>query len=305
MMRGSLRHRLASSDYLLWLIVINVAVFLLISFLRIFFWAGSAKHLFDWLALQVSMPAFLPFLLKRPYSILTYFFVHIDLFHILFNMLFLYWFGRILEEFIGGKRLTALYILGGLAGGVFYFFMYNLLPPLKAVRIHTALVGASASIYAIIVGAATLRPNYTVFLLLLGPVRIKWIALACVLLSFLSIGNTNTGGNLAHLGGALMGYLYIIGLQKGFDAGIWIIRVMSWISNLFSRKPKMKVHRPIHQKVATSYSSHVSKSKLQKGHTPPTQEEVDRILDKIAAHGYESLTAEEKQRLADASRQDD
>jgi membrane associated rhomboid family serine protease len=290
-----------TSDALIRLILINVGVFLLLKIAYVFLWAAQSTHIYQWLVFHLAMPAEGSLLLRRPYTLITYFFTHEGFWHILFNMLFLYWFGRILQEFLGNRRLVALYILGGLAGGVLYFLLYNVLPPLQAIRPVTVLLGASASVYASVVGAATLRPTYTVHLLLFGPVQIRWIAVFFVLLSFTEIGSANTGGNFAHLGGSLMGYLYIKGLQKGTDAGAWISFLLDKISRLFSRKPRLKVHRPPLEKVRAHNTARRAGNEAQ-GASSSLQDEIDRILDKISEQGYDSLTPEEKQKLWDASR---
>lgn len=290
-----------TSDALVRLILINAGVFLLLKTIYVFLWAAQSTHIYSWLVLHLAMPAEGSLLLQRPYTLITYFFTHEGFWHILFNMLFLYWFGRILQEFLGDRRLVALYVLGGLAGGLFYFLLYNVLPPLQPVRPVTMLLGASASVYAIVVGAATLRPTYTVHLLLLGPVQIRWIAVFFVLLSFIEIGSANTGGNFAHLGGSLMGYLYIKSLQKGTDLGAWITFILDKAGRLFSPKPRLKVHRPPLEKVRTHNTARRAANENQ-GASSSLQDEIDRILDKISEQGYDSLTPEEKQKLWDASR---
>ncbi|NIK74307.1 membrane associated rhomboid family serine protease [Thermonema lapsum] len=292
---------LNTSDALIRLILINVGVFLLLKTAYVFLWAAQSTHIYRWLVLHLTMPAEGKLLLQRPYTLITYFFTHESFWHILFNMLFLYWFGRILQEFLGNQRLVALYILGGLAGGLLYFFLYNVLPPLQFIRPVTMLLGASASVYAIVVGAATLRPSYTVHLLLFGPVQIRWIAIFFVLLSFIEIGSANTGGNFAHLGGSFMGYLYIKMLQRGTDLGGWINFILDKIGGLFHPKPRLKVHHPPLEKVRTHNAIRRSTNKSQEA-SSSLQDEIDRILDKISEQGYESLTPEEKQKLWDASR---
>src|SRR5690606_26572563 len=179
--------------------------------------------------------------ITRPWTLITYMFAHSmwDIFHILFNMLVLYWFGRVFVEYLGSDKLIALYILGGLTGGIAYLLIYNLNPEFFG---NAGMVGASGAIYAIVVGTAVLLPNYTFFLLFFGPVKIKYIAMFYVILSLLYVRQgVNLGGNIAHLGGALMGFIYIKQLQAGVNWGGWITVTLDWFKDLFKEKPKVKV----------------------------------------------------------------
>ena len=281
---------------LLRLIIINVIVFLglgvLTTTLRLFGSEGMAKIFHD----QVVLPGNLSDLLYRPWTVLTYAFGHADFLHILGNMLALYWFGLIIAEYLGSKKLINIYVLGALAGSMSFLLLVTLTP-------YTApgLIGASGAVFAVMVAAATLSPNYTFYLLFIGPVRIKYIAALWVVLSYIALGGLNTGGNLAHLAGALLGYVYIIQLKKGTDLGSWIHDFTDYVSNLFQKKPKMRVsHNKSKSKVTatTAYRSHNKNA----GENIPDQDEIDAILDKISASGYESLTKEEKQKLFRASK---
>jgi hypothetical protein len=208
-------------------------------------------------------------------------FMHANIWHLLFNMLWFYWFGQIFEEFLGKRRTLGLYFMGGLAGAFLFVFSYNVFPFFTHVNAAagSVLVGASASVMTIMVATATLVPDYTISLIFIGPVRIKWLVLFFVILDFLSIADLNAGGELAHLGGALIGFMYIKQLQNGND---WI----EGIRKLFKPRPKLKV-------VATNHS--------RKSTDLPRQEEIDLILDKISKSGYDSLNKQEKEILFRAS----
>ncbi|MFI5138462.1 MAG: rhomboid family intramembrane serine protease, partial [Sphingobacteriales bacterium] len=227
------------------------------------------------------LPASLPKLLTHFWTPVTYMFMHADIWHILFNMLWFYWFGQIFEEYLGKKRTLGLYFMGGLAGAFLFIFSYNVFPFFT----HTneaatnVLLGASASVMAIMVATATLLPDYTIPLILIGPVKLKWLVLFFIALDFLGITGLNAGGELAHLGGALTGFLYIKQLQKGND---WIGN----IAKLFKPKPKLKV---------------VSNNTSKRTVSLPRQEEIDLILDKISQSGYDSLSKQEKEILFRAS----
>src|SRR5690606_1338611 len=205
------------------IIIINVVIFLALAVLKVFSFIFQAEGFFLLLHHNIAIPASFSDFLSRPWTIVTYAFVHdlSGIFHILFNMLALYWFGKLFVEYLGSDKLIAVYILGALAGGVFYLLAYNTIPVFneQATQAHITMVGASAAVDAIVVAAATLLPDYTFFLLFIGPVRIKYIAGIIVILSYLGTVGANAGGNIAHLGGALMGFIYIKQLQAGINWG--------------------------------------------------------------------------------------
>ncbi len=279
---------------LIQLIVINVVVFLVLIVLKVILTVSGSPDIYSYIYHLLFLPAPVQEFIRQPWSLFTYFFVHDDrdLLHILFNMLFLYWFGKLIEEYLGNRRLINLYILGALFGGIVYLIMYNLIPYYQDRQPIFGMVGASAAVYAVVVGAATLMPNYTFFLLLLGPVRIKYIAAFYVVSSFIGTIKENSGGNIAHLGGALLGFIFIIQLKKGHDLGKPLTAFAEWLKDLTKPKPKIKVtHR-------TAVRNGASPGSL---YSAPNQDEIDAILDKISRSGYESLTKEEKQKLFRAS----
>ncbi len=296
---------------LMQIILFNVAVFVFLNTLGVILWfagltefrpsqcmAGS-DDLFCRILQFIELPADPYSFIKHPWTLITYFFSHVNFFHILFNMLFLYWFGRLIKEFLGDKRVVSLYVLGGLAGGLLYILLYNLLPQFKELVPYTYMLGASAGVFAIVVGAAVFMPNYTLYLLLFGPVRIKYIAIFYILLSFFSIPGANAGGNIAHLGGAAIGYFFIKQLQKGNDHGTWIFKVIAFFNSFFVRQPKIKVTYSSGKAKTTAKSG---KSERAKSPSTPDQAEIDAILDKISQSGYESLSKAEKQKLFNASK---
>ncbi len=277
------------------LIFINVVVFLVLAIILVFSTTSGNSEFFDVIHKQLAIPAPILSFLAKPWTIITYSFIH-DLggiLHILFNMLALYWFGKLFVEYLGSDKLIALYILGALAGGVFYLLVYNTIPFYQERIPGLGMVGASAAVYAILVATATLLPDYTFFLLFFGPVRIKYIAFVYIVISFLGSIGGNAGGNIAHLGGALMGYIYIKQLQVGVNWGGWITSVIDAIKSLFSSKPKVKVTYRKSEPRPANPTTKASKA---------TQDEIDSILDKISDRGYESLTKEEKEKLFNASK---
>ena len=280
------------------LIIINLGVFVMMGVIMVITKVSGLGELWSIVHEQFQIPARFPEFVTRPWTILTYMFMHdlSGILHIFFNMLIMYWFGKLFVEYLGSDKLVAVYLLGGMAGGGVYLLGYNIIPYFieqsQAYRI--GMVGASASVNAIVVATATLLPNYTFFLLFVGPVRIKYIAAAFVFLSFLGTVGDNAGGNLAHLGGALMGFIYMKQLQSGINWGGWITVTLEWFKDLFKEKPRVKVS---YRKDRTGSAKTASAEKA--GYT---QEEIDRILDKISEGGYESLTKDEKEKLFNASK---
>jgi len=263
------------------LIGINVLVFLLVNVAGVIDRLVFQSHFIDYYSGELLLlPSFLPKLASHFWTPFTYMFMHAGIFHILFNMLWLYWIGQIFEEYLGNKRTIGLYLLGGLTGALFFVAAYNIFPFFAPVLAGSTVVGASASVMAIIVATATLLPDYSIGLILIGPVKLKWIALFYVVVDFLSIAGPNAGGEFAHLGGALIGFIYIKQLKRGND---WI----GAITGIFRKKSKMKV---------------ASRNADRNNGGKPRQDEIDRILDKITDTGYESLSKQEKEILSRASK---
>ncbi|MEN8247581.1 MAG: rhomboid family intramembrane serine protease [Bacteroidota bacterium] len=280
---------------LIQIILINVVFFVVIRLLHLF--TTGNRDVFYLITSYIYLPASINEALTRPWTIFTYFFAHFGVLHILFNMLFLFWFGKIIKEFLGGGKVISLYVLGGLAGGLLFLLIYNLVPYFSD-RLDHPMLGASAGVFAVVVGAATFMPNYTIFLLFLGPVRIKYIALFYVFLSVVQSTGPNAGGNIAHLGGAILGFVFIKQLQHGKDWGKGIHWLLSFFKSFFRSQPKVKVsYRKESKKKTTSRTSTGTTKK-----ETASQEEIDAILDKISHSGYESLTKDEKQKLFNASK---
>lgn len=279
------------------LIIINVVVFIALGVIMVISEIGGFSSFFDTIHTQFQIPARLSSFIARPWTLLTYAFAHdlSGIFHILFNMITLYWFGKLFVEYLGSDKLVAVYVLGAIAGGLFYLLSYNSIPYFveRSAAGQIVMVGASASINAIVVAAATLLPDYTFFLLFFGAVRIKYIAGVIVFLSFLGTIGSNAGGNIAHLGGALMGFVYIKQLQAGINWGGWITVTIDWFRGLFQSRPKVKVSYRKDEPRAKKASTSLNKA---------SQEEIDTILDKISDRGYESLSKEEKEKLFNASK---
>jgi len=278
------------------LILINLIVFIAIIISRVFIFHLIGPEAYATVLTYLAMPSNVDNFIFKPWTLITYMFVHEGFFHIFFNMLFLYWFGgEVIKKFLGSDKVVGLYILGGIAGGLLYITLYNLLPLYQDRVANSILFGASAGVFAVVVGAATFRPNHIFVLLFIGPVRIKYIAIFYVILSFANTVGSNAGGEIAHLGGAALGFLFIRQLQKGNDLGRFVIRSLKFFKSFFVRQPKIKVS---YNKKASN-TSHKSQPKKT---VKVEQDEIDHILDKISQSGYDSLSSEEKQKLFNASK---
>ncbi|HEX8061109.1 MAG TPA: rhomboid family intramembrane serine protease [Cyclobacteriaceae bacterium] len=278
------------------LIIINVVIFLALAVVYVFSSVAQHKEVFVMVLKQLALPADFSLFITKPWTLITHAFVHDmgSILHILFNMLILYWFGQLIVEYLGNDKLIALYVMGILAGATAILLTHNLIP--FYIEQNGALAfGASAAVNAVVVGAATLLPDYTFYLLLLGPVRIKWIAAFYVVASFIGSVGANAGGDVAHLGGALMGFIYVKQLQVGVNWGGWVTSTLDWIKDLFKPSSKVKV---TYRKSEPARKTTQARQNFNKA----TQEEIDAILDKISDKGYESLTKEEKEKLFNASK---
>lgn len=269
------------------IIYLNVGLFLAVQIVRIILFLSNSYGLFDEFLNYLAVPANLQVLGKRPWTLITYMFLHVDFIHILFNLLWLYWFGMVFIQELGLKKLLSTYLLGGMAGGVLYVLLYNLFPVFEPVRDQSIALGASASVMAIVVAAATYQPDRRMHLIFIGPVKIVYIAVFMFVFTSLIDFSVNTGGKIAHIGGALTGFLFAYYYRQGKDISRGFDRLMDQIATWFKPgKKRMKVtyKRPVDD-------LEYNKQKLQE------QKEVDRILDKISKGGYDSLTAKEKELL--------
>ena len=290
---SDLKSRFHRGDINVQLIYINVGVFVVTTLVSVFlrlFNLGDAS----WMNFM-TLPASIPEFLKQPWSLLSYMFLHADPLHLLFNMLWLYWFGQLFLSFFSARHFRGLYLLGGICGGLFYMLALNVFPYFTPYIYISTLLGASASVLAIVVATAVREPEYRVNFLFIGTVRLKYVALFMVVTDLLFVTSGNGGGHIAHLGGALAGWWFAWSLRKGKDVTKWINGVLDgcsgvW-SKLSSKKPKMKVSKGGR---AADYDYNARKKQQS--------EEIDRILDKLKKSGYGSLTTEEKKRLFDASK---
>lgn len=270
-------------NLLIKLIAINVVLFILLGLINV---AGRMLGFTtEWTHTLFSLSSDLNLVATHPWTILSYMFTQYDLLHLLFNMLWLYWFGEILLLTLGKHHLLTLYLAGGLFGGIAYEAAYNLIPTFAS---HSAeLCGSSASVLAIMTAAAFRSPDYRLNLLLIGSIKLKWVAIASIIIAFIGIGGINLGGEIAHLGGVAFGALFGILLRRGYDI---TKRFSSFFSKTSSSVNKKRTVPKGSKKAVEAMEKH--RSDLQR---------LDCLLDKIKKSGYNSLTAKEQKELEELS----
>ena len=283
---------------LVMMMAILALVFCIFKFLYIAYYLSGYsfdsyyRNIFDWFIL----PAEVDKLAARPWTILTYMFMHDGVFHLLGNVLWLWAFGYILQDLAGNNKLVPLFLYGGFAGALLFILCNNLFPGLASKIDGRTLQGASAGVMAIAIATTTLAPDYRVFPLLNGGIPLWVITIIFVIIDFASIPTQNGGGHIAHLGGAAIGFLFVLQLRKGNDWSAWLNRFFSWCSNLFN--PDKKEWKKTARK-DNYYNTHGTQPYKKVPNV--TQKRIDEILDKINQQGYRFLTDEEKEILKRAS----
>lgn len=267
------------------LIILNIAVFLAISVIGIIGFLLANPELSDYTIRLFSVPSSFKSFILRPWTVITYMFTHKDLLHIAVNMLWLYWFGKIFLDYLDQKKLVAVYLLGGITGALMYVISYNIFPAFSEFAGSSIpLLGASAAVMAVVVAISVYVPDYTVFLFLLGRIKIKYIALVIFILTSIVDFQANSGGKLAHIGGAIFGYIYTVYYRKGKDLGKWLNRIIDFFVTFLKPRKKLKV--TYKKRVTDDYEYNRIKAERQA--------RINEILDKISKGGYDSLTREEK-----------
>ena len=298
-----IRARWQTGGMVVRLILVNVAVYLLVATLGLLETLGiPLPNPGGAFGLATSSDGAV--LLHRPWSIVTHMFVHLGVWHLVMNLLVLWWMGGMFRNYFGDRRTLSTYLMGGLAGWLVYFLLLNLVPGFGG---GGFALGASAAVMALMVATAVYAPDYTIRMFLIGPVKLKWVALAYVLLDYAALSRgANVGGHLGHLGGAAYGLLYMQGIKGGRDFGAPLERLLDVLATWWPGGSKGKVKRPRRAKrgkgLHAVHRSVTKEGKTQRAQTDEEfnaekkarQERIDRILDKISKVGYDQLTKEEK-----------
>lgn len=268
------------------LIYINSAVFLFIKIMEMIAVLSGNPSLANDIINYLAIPASMDLLFSRPWTIITYMFLHQKFLHFLFNMMWLYWFGKIIIGYLDQRKLVSLYVMGGIAGGLLYVAAFNIFPAFAGAVNVSVCLGASAAVMAIVIASAVYLPEMELYLLFFGRVKLKYLALITFLITSVFDFSVNTGGKIGHIGGAIMGLAYGAGLKNGKDIGAWLNSFLDFFVTLFKPRKKLKV---THKKPRNDYEYNKTKAEHQNA--------IDHILDKISKGGYESLTKEEKELL--------
>ena len=273
------------------LILINIGIWCLTKVVYVIFFLYNHPDITladNWILHYFALPANTVDLALRPWTLVSYMFLHIDFWHILFNMLWLFWFGKIFMEYLSSNQLLITYLAGGVVGGLLYIIAFNIFPVFHATIESSVALGASASVMAIVTAISFFVPNYSIQMLFLGRIKILYLAILLFVFDFIAIPGGNAGGHIAHIGGAFFGYFYSLYLRKTsytYSTGAFT-SLMKKISNLFRPKPGVSYRSPYSARPKTDEYFNVEKNLNQK--------KVDIILEKISRGGYDSLTKEEK-----------
>lgn len=263
------------------LMLVNISIWVICLFISVFTWLFNLGDI-SFVTSLFAVPADMAELSHKPWTIFTYMFLQEEFWHLFFNMLMLYYGGLIFLQYLSQRQLLWTYILGGLVGALSFIAAFNFFPVFESSKSIAVALGSSASVLSILVAAATYQPEYRINLFLLGTVKMKWVAIVFVIIDFISITNGNAGGHIAHLGGALWGFLYAYMLKKDFD-----------IYTIFKRKARIKVKT----KNAENYTHRPKTDEQYNAERAEEQAEIDKILEKISKNGYSSLSEREKELL--------
>ncbi len=291
MSTGNIKYQFARLSIAEKLIAVNVGIFI-INGLITFLMGLRPDALMKWFELPKDFFDFV----SQPWSLLTYSFFHGGIWHLFWNMIILYFASRIFLNLFGPRRFVNVYFLGVLLGGLLFLLSYNVFPAL--IGIKTALIGASAGVTAVLIFVCAYIPNQEVRLFFFN-VKLWYIGVFIVLIDLIQIPTSgNAGGHLAHLGGALLGYVYARQLLHGKDIGEGFSKLLDGIANLFKQKEKKAPLKTVYRKKASRSSAKVDYDRESR------QRKIDSILDKISKSGYESLSKAEKDFLFKAGKEE-
>jgi membrane associated rhomboid family serine protease len=288
------------SNALVQLITINLVVFVLMQLINVFYFftvrpqeEAIAKFYSD-IYNNLAIPGTFGEFIRKPWTLITYMFYHHSIMHIIGNMLWLWMFGYIFHDLTGNKKIIPVFIYGAVGGAIAFMLAYNFIPALREVNAN--MVGASAGIMAIVVATTMIAPGYRIFPMLNGGIPLWVLTTIYLIMDLAFIPIENTGGHISHLAGGLTGCLFVVFMRRDHDWSIPINRFFEWVNDLFNpNKPKKKIKEELFYK---------SQRKPYTKTANLSQQRIDEILDKINMHGFNSLTAEEKELLKKASKED-
>ena len=273
------------------LIAVNVVLFLLTRLIGVLF-SFNMDTLLRWFELPKELGVFI----FQPWSLITYAFLHGSFGHIFWNMLMLYFTGRIFMNLYGERKFVNVYFLGAIFGGLIFILSYNIFPGL--IGLNNSLIGASAAVMAVLIFVCTYTPNQEVRIIFFN-VKLWHVGVFSILIDLFFIGGgSNIGGRLSHLGGAFVGYFYARRLMDGTDIGAGFSNMLDRIANLFSKEKKAPM-KTVYRKPTSNLKKAANSDKEKH------QRQIDIILDKISKSGYESLSKAEKDFLFKAGKEEE
>lgn len=266
------------------ILYLNLGFFILYKLLFVFSFLFDTGGIDYFIKNYLALPSNSILLLKKPWTFISYMFVHQSFFHLLFNMVWFHLGSKLFLQYFNGKQLISTYILGGISGGLLFVAAYNIFPVFSSDVVNSYVIGASASVIAVFIAISTYSPNYRISIPLIGNIQLKHIAITLIVLDILSISPDNPGGHIAHIGGAIFGYLYVLLLKRGMDISVNFYNFI----NFFSQNKKQRK------------SKKVSKRKnddIYRSEKAEKQKRINTILEKISKSGYDSLSKDEKETL--------
>lgn len=291
-----------SGNTLVMLIAICLVAFVGLAFMKAIWYFRFPKELAPSLFIKnvlgwFVMPATTDGILSKPWTVLTHMFVHDNVWKVFANMLWLWCFGYIMQDMMGNKKIVPIFIYGGLAGALAFVLAYNFVPSLQDQLPFATAIGASAGVMAVAIATTLLSPAYKIFPMIGGGIPLWALTALYVISDLATVSISDTGNLIAHVSGALMGFLFVVLLRRGYDWSAWMSNFFDWVANLFNpdkpKKGKSIKEELFYKASATPFIK-----------TPNvTQQRVDDILDKINQKGYNSLTDEEKDLLKRASKE--
>ncbi|HVZ56985.1 MAG TPA: rhomboid family intramembrane serine protease [Chitinophagaceae bacterium] len=282
------------------LIAINLTIFVIFAFIKLIYFFSHIpieyyyQNVLNWFALPADFDRFM----SRPWTLLTHMFLHDSVWHVFANMLWLWAFGYIMHDLTGNRKIIPVYIYGGLGGALAFLLSFNIFTVLKPELPVATALGASAGVMAVAVATTMVAPDYRIFPMINGGIPLWVLTLLFVIIDFATIPYNNTGGHIAHIGGGIMGFVYIYMLRRGYDWSDWMNQFWDWLTNLFNPDRPTRGHS-----IRRELFYKAGRQPYRK--TPHvTQQRIDEILDKINQKGYHFLTEEEKELLKRASEED-
>lgn len=294
---SSLAYYWKTSNAAVKLIITNVIVFFGVHFVFMIFHLMDMKVVNRMIVDALALPAYLPKFIFQPWSLFTHMFMHQGIFHILFNMIMLYFGGRLFTYYLDDRRLINVYFLSGLSGAILFLLSANIFPLFRPYIQNYNALGASAATLGVLIAICAYRPQDKVQLFLFGGVKLMWIGIIIIAIDVLRFTSGNEGGYIAHFGGAAFGYIFGVNMRQYKDVSRFFQPVQNMFERLVHPQRKSKKSTTLKKVYVRKSDATFNEDRAKK------QRRMDEILDKIKVSGYDSLSADEKKFLFDMSQE--